>query len=91
MTAESITREQIVAVITEHLAAELNTSASEIGGDDVLKNLPGADSLRLLRVVSKLERHWDIELSDEAVFAAATVDDLVTLLEQFVSGELAES
>ncbi|MEV6319185.1 acyl carrier protein [Streptomyces sp. NPDC051776] len=87
MTPEFTTHEEIAAVITEFLATELNTSASQIGGGDVLKNLPGADSLRLLRVVSQLERQWDIELSDEAVFAARTVDDLVTLIEKYVSGE----
>ncbi|MBL1098498.1 acyl carrier protein [Streptomyces coffeae] len=91
MTTESATREEIAAVTTELLATELNISAAEIHGDDVLKNLPAADSLKLVRVVAKLERRWDIELSDEAVFAAITVDDLVTLIEKYVSGELAGS
>ncbi|WP_133918029.1 acyl carrier protein [Streptomyces sp. NBC_00582] len=91
MPAESATREQIAAVAIDCLATELKTSASGISGADVLKNLPNADSLRLLRVVSKLERHWDIELDDEAVFAATTVDELVAIIEKYVSGERSES
>ncbi|MDW6066143.1 hypothetical protein SAZ11_60730 [Streptomyces sp. FXJ1.4098] len=44
--------------------------------------------MKLLRVVSKLERQWDIEFDDQAVFAADTVEELVTLVHTYVSGEL---
>lgn len=91
MTAELTGREQIAAVTAEFLATELKTSPAEIGGADVLKDLPGADSMKLLRVVSKLERRWDVEFEDEAVFSAKTVDELVTLVHRYVSGELTAS
>jgi len=54
----------------------------------VLKDLPGADSIKLLRVVSKLERRWDVEFDDESIFAASTVDELTVLVQKYVSGEL---
>ena len=85
MTAELISREQISAITTECLATELKTPLAGISGADVLKDLPGADSMKLLRVVSKLERQWDVEFEDEAIFAAKTVDDLVTLVQKCVS------
>ncbi|MGY0055398.1 acyl carrier protein [Streptomyces sp. LZ34] len=85
---EPTSRAQIAAITTEYLATELEVSPAEIGLADALKALPGADSMKLLRVVSKLERRWDIEFDDQAVFAADTVDELVTLVHTYVSGEL---
>jgi acyl carrier protein len=84
MTAESITREQIVSVTAEYLATELKISATGISGADVLRELPGADSMKMLRVVSKLERKWNVEFNDEAIFAVKTVDELVMLVEKSV-------
>lgn len=76
------TRDEIAEITVEFIAAELKTSTSEINGSDVLKELPGADSLKLLRVVSKLERRWDVEFDDEDIFAVKTVDELVILVEK---------
>lgn len=86
MTTEIITRDQIALVTMQYLAAELRISTSEIGDTDLLRELPSADSMRMLRVVSKLEREFDVEFEDEAIFAAKTVDELITLVEQTVSG-----
>ncbi|GAA1013163.1 hypothetical protein Aple_016740 [Acrocarpospora pleiomorpha] len=92
MTTESATtRAEIASVTAEFIAAELKISAAELNGADVLKELPGADSLKLLRVVSKLERRWDVEFDDEAIFGARTIDELVILVERHVSGDLAGS
>ncbi len=91
MTADFTDREQIAKVTTEYLATELKISPTEIGADDVLRELPGADSMKQLRVVSKLERHWDVEFDDEAIFAVKTVDELVTLVHKYVGGELTAS
>lgn len=81
MTSPAIspTREQVAAVVRELLGQELKIAPSEIADDAVLKELPGADSVRLVRVVSRLERHWDREFDDEAVFDLCRFDDLVTL------------
>lgn len=83
------TRDEIAKVTIEFIAAELKVSSAEINGADVLKELPGADSLKLLRVVSKLERHWNVEFDDVAIFAATTIDEMVVMVEMSISGELA--
>jgi len=88
MTAETTSQDQIAAIATEYLATELKIDPSEIARTDVLKDLPGADSIKLLRVVSKLERRWDVEFDDESIFAASTVDELTVLVQKYVSGEL---
>jgi acyl carrier protein len=70
--------------VRELLAHELSLNPAEISDSDVLGDLPGADSLRLLRLVTRLERHWDVEFSDEEVFGATTFADLVTLVRTHV-------
>ncbi|GHI04054.1 hypothetical protein AQI88_07770 [Streptomyces cellostaticus] len=87
MTSEPLSREEIAASTIECLATELEVSPSDIDLHDVLKGLPGADSMKLLRVVSKLERRWDAEFDDEAIFAAETVDDLITLVQKYIGEE----
>jgi acyl carrier protein len=77
--ATAPTREQVAAVVREFLAQELKIAPSDITDDAVLKELPGADSVRLVRVVSRLERHWDREFDDDQVFDLRKLDDLVTL------------
>lgn len=91
MTTEPISREQIAAITVECLATELDVSPTDIDVYDALKGLPGADSMKLLRVVSKLERRWDAEFDDEAIFAAETVDDLITLVQKYMGEEPATS
>jgi acyl carrier protein len=78
-------RARIAETVREHLARELRLEPAEIADDDVLGDLPGADSLRLLRLVTHLERHWDTEFSDEEVFAATTFADLVALVQSHLA------
>jgi acyl carrier protein len=72
-------QDQVAAVIRELLGRELKITPAEIGDYAVLKELPGADSVRLVRVVSRLERHWDTEFEDDQVFGLRTFDELVNL------------
>lgn len=77
--ATTPTREQVAAVVRDLLGQELKIAPSDITDDVVLKELPGADSVRLVRVVSRLERHWDREFEDDEVFGLRSFDELVTL------------
>ena len=70
-----------------HLAAELKIDASAITDDCVLRELPGADSIQLLRVVSRLEREWDIEFEDEDIFSSVTFADLADMVTSYVTGK----
>jgi acyl carrier protein len=63
------------------IAAELSIDPASIGADAVLKELPGADSVRLLRVVAKLERQYDTEFEDDDIFEVVTPNDLARLAE----------
>lgn len=72
-------REEVADITRELLGQELKIPPSDISDDAVLKELPGADSVRLARVVSRLERHWDMEFDDDQVFDLRNFDGLVTL------------
>ena len=91
MSTETATREEIASVTAGYLAAELKIRTTDIAAADVLRDLPGADSMKMLRVVSKLERRWDVEFEDSEIFAVKTVDELVTLVQKGVGGDPARS
>jgi acyl carrier protein len=74
------TRDEVVQVVRGCLASELRIDTSELPDDATLRDLPGADSMHLLRIVASLERHWNIEFDDEEVFGARTVDELVGII-----------
>jgi|HubBroStandDraft_5_1064220.scaffolds.fasta_scaffold166541_2 acyl carrier protein len=84
-SAAAPTRAQVAAVVREFLGQELKITPSDITDDAVLKELPGADSVRLVRVVSRLERHWDREFDDDQVFDLHKFDDLVGLTHSYLN------
>jgi len=77
--ATTPTRDEVASVVRELLSAELKIAPADIADDVVLKELPGADSVRLVRVVSRLERRWDREFEDDRVFELRRFDELVAL------------
>jgi acyl carrier protein len=79
------TRSEIVDIARDQLAAELKIEASDIVDDTVLRELPGADSIHLLRVVSRLEREWDTEFDDEDIFTSNTFADLVDMVSSYLA------
>lgn len=85
MTSNAIaSRTRISTVVTGFVAEELGIDAHELTDDTVLKELPGADSVRLLRIVSKLERQCEVEFDDDDIFRSATLGELVTMVHGYV-------
>jgi acyl carrier protein len=75
----SSTRADILATVRGLVSAELALPDGEIGDDVPLRELAGADSVKLLRVVAQVERCYDAEFEDEDVFKVRTVNELVDL------------
>jgi acyl carrier protein len=67
--------------VREALAAQLRLEKDQIDDQERLDLLPNADSVRLMRAVSALERRFDVELDDNAIRNAETVADLARLIE----------
>lgn len=81
---------QLPAVLDEirgQTGKELGIDVEQIGEDTVLKQLPGADSVRLLRVVAQVERIYDVEFEDEDVFRVRTPRELAELVVAQIAGE----
>ena len=46
----------------------------------------GADSVKVLRSVAKIEQRYDIELEDDDVFGLKRIDDVVNVIEKELGG-----
>lgn len=68
------------AGVREQIAAELKIDPADVADDVVLKQLPGADSVRLMRIVARVERDYEVEFEDDDIFAIRTFDQLVALI-----------
>jgi acyl carrier protein len=73
--------------VREQVAAELKIAPADVADDAVIKQLPGADSVRLMRIVARVERDYKIEFEDEDVFAIRTLDELVGLILRQPAGD----
>ena len=67
--------------VREALAEQLRLEKDQIDEGERLDLLPNADSVRLMRAVSALERRFDVELDDTAIRDAETVADLARLVQ----------
>lgn len=74
------TREKVVRIVAQELGAE----PGSLRPDSDLRQVEGATSVKVLRAVAKVERSFDIELDDEEIFGAATVEDVVRIVEKAV-------
>ncbi|EIV91646.1 acyl carrier protein [Frankia sp. QA3] len=72
----------ILRQITEIVARELAVPAESLAADTDLRAVEGADSVRLLRVVAKVEQTWDVELDDSDVFTVSSVAELAAVVRE---------
>ncbi|KAA8880322.1 acyl carrier protein [Nocardia colli] len=72
----------ILRTVTEIAAAETGIPAAELLPDVDLRGMAGVDSVRVLRMVAKIERSYDIEMEDEDVFGLSTLNDVVKVVDR---------
>jgi acyl carrier protein len=65
---------EIIATITDIAAAELGVPEASLTPDVDLRAILGIDSVKVLRMIARIERKYDIELSDEDVFSLTTIE-----------------
>jgi glycerol-3-phosphate acyltransferase PlsX len=73
----TLTRDQVFALIKDHLADELDVEASAIGFDTRFKDDLEADSLDLYTLVQELEDTYGVSMSDEQAAQILTVGQAV--------------
>jgi acyl carrier protein len=64
--------EKICSIVRE----ELKLPREALTAQTQLRELPGVESIKILRIVAHLERAYDVELEDEVVFRVKTVAEL---------------
>jgi len=69
-------RQELVEQVRSIAAEETGIPIDELGPELDLRKVEGVDSVKVLRVVARIERDYDVELSDEQVFAFASVSDV---------------
>jgi acyl carrier protein len=69
-------RQEIVEHVRAIAAKETGIPVAELTPELDLRKVEGVDSVKVLRVVARIERDYDIELSDEQVFSFSSVSDV---------------
>ncbi|MEV0621412.1 acyl carrier protein [Nonomuraea sp. NPDC050404] len=80
MTAH--TYDDILRTLTDIAVAETGLPASELGPEVDLRGTAGIDSVRVLRMIAKIERAYDVELEDEDVFGMSTIGDVAVVVDK---------
>lgn len=69
-------------VLTSIICAELENPGLALEPATVIRELPGIESMKVLRIISKIERKFGVELDDEVVFNIGTFGDLMGALDK---------
>ncbi|MDN5914535.1 MAG: acyl carrier protein [Pseudonocardia sp.] len=79
MTAATTT-EEITTSVIEIVAEVLGADAAELSPGTDLRTVEGADSIKVLRIIARIEQRYDIELDDAEVFGVSTVEQVATVV-----------
>lgn len=80
MTTSEIDRSEITGAVVGIVADVLGVEPGSLGTDTDLRTVEGADSIKVLRIIAKIEQRYDIELEDEDVFGVSTVDQVADVV-----------
>ncbi len=75
-----MTREEVLTLVRDHLAEELEVDAGEIGEETRFKEDLDADSLDLYELVMELEDRYGISVSEQQAAGIQTVGDAVSFV-----------
>jgi acyl carrier protein len=81
MSSDDALKQALCALISE----ELKLPAARITPSTDLRAL-GVESIKILRIIAKIERAYDVELDDGLVFRVKTVDELASAIGQLRAG-----
>ena len=73
---------ETTATITKIICDTLQISPATLAATQNLRQLEKVDSINLVRVMARIEDHFDIELEDDLVFEVTTLDELVAAVRQ---------
>ena len=62
------------------IAETLRVPAEQLGPDLQIRAIPNAESIKILTVILKVEKRFDIEIPDEATFGLATAGQFAEMV-----------
>ncbi|NKQ58661.1 acyl carrier protein [Amycolatopsis sp. K13G38] len=77
----------VSTTVTEIVAAELGRPPESLRSDTDLRAVEGADSIKVLRMVAKIEQAYGIELEDDDIFGLTTIDQVVAVVGKAIARE----
>jgi acyl carrier protein len=80
MTSSTDTATDLTGTVTEIVAEILGRPVTELGPDTDLRATEGADSIKVVRIIAKIEQTYGIELEDDDIFGVKTIDEVVALV-----------
>ena len=78
--------EEVIGILADHLAI----SADDIAIDSDITGDLGADSLDIVELVVKFEKHFNLEITDEEIMQILTVEDIMNFITERL-GEVQKS
>lgn len=70
------------AILHSIIRAELGNPALALEPSTVIREIDGIESMKVLRIIAKIERQFGVELDDEVVFNTGTFGELVSALDR---------
>jgi acyl carrier protein len=78
--AAAMTRDEVLTLVRDHLAEELEVDAATIGESTRFKDDLDADSLDLYELVMELEDRYGVKVSEQEAAGIRTVGDAVSFV-----------
>jgi acyl carrier protein len=69
--------EQVSPEITEIICGVLELDPGLLQASTLLRELPGVESIKVLRIITRIEARYAVELDEQVVFNVGTLDELV--------------
>jgi acyl carrier protein len=74
----------IEGTIRGFVCQELKVTPDQVADTTDILELSGSESIKLLRIVARIERQYDIELEDEQVFGVRTIQQMVDVVHKLL-------
>jgi acyl carrier protein len=68
---------ELYTFVAGTIAQELKIDEVQLTPTLDLRSIAGIESIKVLRIICKVEQKYDVELEDDAVFRANTIQDIV--------------
>jgi acyl carrier protein len=78
----------IKATIRDILCRELKLDPQAIADQTNLREIPGIESLKILRIILRIEEHYDIELEEQVVFSVETIENIAVAVANLLAKKI---